>query len=34
MGSLKEPIKGNIKFENVSFKYEGRDNLAVDNMSW
>jgi ATP-binding cassette, subfamily B (MDR/TAP), member 1 len=35
MGSkqIKEPIKGNIKFVDVSFKYENRDSLVLDKFN-
>ncbi len=31
---LKEPIKGNIEFANVSFTYPNRDHKALDNVSF
>ena len=30
---LKTPIRGNFEFKNVSFKYETRDILALDNLN-
>jgi ATP-binding cassette subfamily B protein len=30
---ITEQLKGNIKIENVSFKYEGSENLTLDNLN-
>jgi ABC-type bacteriocin/lantibiotic exporter with double-glycine peptidase domain len=30
---IKSPIKGNIEFKNVSFKYENREKYVLDNLS-
>lgn len=31
---LKTPIKGDIQFRNVRFKYSNRDDLALKNISF